>query len=122
MTIVLLLCLLVKPILVDRVLPPWVDPHSIIVNPMEGIGIKTAVEEEMMSHILSEMTIPVDRVHLIIENPSEGMGTLTAVEAEMTIPEEVIIWHLYQTLRYRVLPPWVDPRSIIENPSEGMGT
>ena len=39
MTIVLLLHLLVETILVDRVLPPWVNSHSIIVNPMEGIGI-----------------------------------------------------------------------------------
>ena len=83
----------------------------------------------MMPHILSEMTIPVDRVlppwvdpHSMIVNSIEGIGIMTAVEAEMTIPENMIIWHLYQTLRYRVLPPWVDPRSIIENPSEGMGT
>ena len=48
-----------------------VDSHSIIVNPLEGIGILTAVEAEMM---------------------------MPHIFAEMTIPEEMIIWHLYQTL------------------------
>ena len=82
--IVLLLRLLVETILVDRVLPPWVNPHSIIVNPVEGIGI------------------------------------LTAVEAEMTIPENVIIWHLYQTLQDQDCPfVGADPGKVIIEKSRG---
>ena len=37
---------MVETILVDRVLPPWVD-NSIIVDPVVGAGIWTEVEAEM---------------------------------------------------------------------------
>ena len=81
----------------------------------------------MMPHILSEMTIPVDRVlppwvdpHSMIVNSIEGIGIMTAVEAEMTIPENVIIWHLYQTLRDQNRPfVEADPGKVIVEKSHG---